>query len=80
MPGVRLLPAPGHTRGSQIVVIGTGAQPILIVGDAAVFFGELDEPTSQGQLLIRSIDPREVWLAHSHEPWRPGGNLEDSGS
>ena len=80
VPGVRLLPAPGHTRGSQIVVIGTGAQPILIVGDAAVFFGELDEPTSQGQLLIRSIDPREVWLAHSREPWRPGGNLEASGS
>ena len=63
LPGVRLLPAPGHTRGSQIVVIEADGGPIVIAGDTAVFFGELDEPTSEGQRLIRSLKPRAVWLS-----------------
>ena len=62
LPGLRLLPAPGHTPGTQVVVVG---------GDVAVWFGELDEPTSEGQLLVRALDPELVWLAHEHEPWRP---------
>lgn len=69
--GVRLLPAPGHTRGSQIVVIETDERPIVIAGDTAVWFGELDEPSTEGQRLILSLHPREVWLAHADEPWRP---------
>ena len=71
LPGVRLLPAPGHTPGSQIVVIEADGGPIVIAGDTAVFFGELDEPTTEGQRLIRSLNPSAVWLSHTHEPWRP---------
>jgi N-acyl homoserine lactone hydrolase len=44
---------------------------VVIAGDAAVFFDELDEPRTEGQQLIRALDPDEVWLAHQHEPWRP---------
>src|SRR3954467_8214731 len=43
LPGVRLLPAPGHTPGSQVVVVETGGRPAVIGGDMAVFFGELDD-------------------------------------
>ena len=71
LPGVRLVPAPGHTAGTQIVVIETGGRPTVIAGDTAVFFGELDEPRTEGQRLIRSLDPELVWLSHTHEPWRP---------
>jgi N-acyl homoserine lactone hydrolase len=71
LPGIRLVPAPGHTRGSQVVVIETGGHPVVIAGDAAVWFGELDNPETEGQLLIRALDPELVWLAHTHEPWRP---------
>ncbi len=71
LPGVRLVPAPGHTDGTQIVVVETGARPIVIAGDAAVWFGELDEPTTEGQRLILALEPELVWLAHTHEPWRP---------
>ena len=71
LPGVRLLPAPGHTDGSQIVVVDSGEQPTVICGDTAVFFDELDNPRTEGQRLIRSLDPRAVWLAHADEPWRP---------
>jgi N-acyl homoserine lactone hydrolase len=72
LPGLRLVPAPGHTRGTQVVVIETGGPPIVIGGDMAVWFGELDNPETEGQLLVRALDPEQVWLSHEHEPWRPG--------
>jgi N-acyl homoserine lactone hydrolase len=72
LPGVRLLPAPGHTDGSQIVVIDTETRPIVIVGDTAVWFGELDDPKTEGQRLVRALDPQQVWLSHASEPWLPG--------
>jgi N-acyl homoserine lactone hydrolase len=71
LPGVRLVPAPGHTPGSQVVVVETGGRPVVIGGDVAVWFGELDDPHTEGQLLVRALDPELVWLAHTHEPWRP---------
>jgi N-acyl homoserine lactone hydrolase len=36
LPGLRLLPAPGHTRGMQVVVVETGARPVVVGGDVAV--------------------------------------------
>jgi N-acyl homoserine lactone hydrolase len=73
LPGVRIVPTPGHTRGSQVVVVESDAGPVVIAGDTAVFFAELDEPRTEGQRLIRALDPVEVWLSHTHEPWRPSG-------
>jgi N-acyl homoserine lactone hydrolase len=69
LPGLRLVPAPGHTRGTQVVVVQTGGRPVVICGDVAVWFGELDEPRTEGQLLMRALAPELVWLAHEHEPW-----------
>src|SRR5215212_5962359 len=74
LPGLRLVPAPGHTPGSQVVVVETGGRPVVVCGDTAVFFGELDEPRTEGQRLVRALDPEEVWLSHTHEPWRPPGD------
>ena len=71
LPGLRLVPAPGHTPGSQVVVVETGGRPAVIGGDMAVWFGELDEPRDEGQRLVRALDPELVWLSHTHEPWRP---------
>src|SRR5690349_22227933 len=71
LPGVRLVPAPGHTPGTQVVVVEAGERPVVLAGDAAVWVGELDEPQTEGQRLIRALDPEAVWLAHAHEPWRP---------
>ena len=70
-PGVRLLPGPGHTRGSQMVVVENGPRPVVIVGDLAVSFSDLDEPTTEGQLRVRDLRPESAWLAHQHQPWRP---------
>ncbi len=71
LPGLRLVPTPGHTRGSQVVVVETDGRPVVIGGDMAVFFDELDEPRTEGQRLVRALDPEKVWLSHTHEPWRP---------
>ena len=78
-PGVRLVPAPGHTSGTQVVVVETGGRPVVIGGDMAVWFGELDEPSTEGQLLVRALDPELVWLAHTHDPWRPPDARRASG-
>ncbi len=71
LPGLRLVPAPGHTRGLQVVVVETGERPLVVGGDVATSHGELDEPSSDGQVRVRALDPELVWLAHAHEPWRP---------
>ena len=71
LPGVRLVPAPGHTDGTQVVVVESDGRPVVIAGDAAVWHGELDEPTTEGQRLILALEPELVWLAHTHEPWKP---------
>lgn len=73
LPGIRLVPTPGHTRGSQVVVVETGGRSVVICGDTAVFHAELDEPRTEGQRLVRALDPSEVWLSHDHEAWRPQG-------
>ncbi len=74
LSGVRLVPAPGHTRGLQAVVVDTREGPVVIGGDVAVWFGELDEPRTDGQRLVRALDPELVWLTHEREPWRPRRN------
>jgi N-acyl homoserine lactone hydrolase len=71
LPGVRLVPTPGHTPGSQVVVVESDGRRVVIAGDTAVFFAELDEPRTEGQQLVRALDPHEVWLSHAHQPWRP---------
>ena len=71
LPGLRLVPAPGHTAGMQVVVVETGGRPVVVGGDVAVWHGELDEPSSEGQLKVLALDPELVWLAHEREPWRP---------
>ena len=73
LPGLRVVSAPGHTAGSQVVVVEADGRPVVIAGDTAVVHADLDEPRTEGQRLIRELDPAEVWLSHEHEPWRPQG-------
>src|SRR5438045_8772158 len=54
LPGLRLVPAPGHTPGTQVVVVETGGRSIVIDGDGAVCFGELGEPKAEGPRLGRA--------------------------
>jgi N-acyl homoserine lactone hydrolase len=80
LPGLRLVPAPGHTRGMQVVVVEIAGRLVVGGGDVAVWFGELDEPQTGGQLRVRALDPELVWLAHEHEPWRSRVSARPGGS
>ena len=71
LPGLRLVPAPGHTPGMQMVVAETGGRPLIVGGDVAVWFGEFDEPPTEGRQRVLALDPELVWLTHEREPWRP---------
>jgi N-acyl homoserine lactone hydrolase len=51
-------------------VVETGGRPIVVGGDVAVRFVELDQPSTEGQRRVLALDPELVWLAHEHEPWR----------
>ena len=80
LPGLRLVPAPGHRRGMQVVVVETRGRPVIVGGDVAVRFGELDEPRTEGQLRVRALDPELVGLAHEHEPWNRASPSGGAGS
>src|SRR5215204_3433313 len=71
LPGLQLVPAPGHTPGMQMVVVETGGRPVVVGGDVAVWFGEFDEPPTEGRQRVLALGPELVWLTHEHEPWRP---------
>ncbi|WP_188043291.1 N-acyl homoserine lactonase family protein [Changpingibacter yushuensis] len=69
LTGVRLIPAPGHTPGSQIVLVNDLEGPTIIAGDTAVWSVELDNPQTEGQRLIRALNPARVLLSHEDGPW-----------
>jgi glyoxylase-like metal-dependent hydrolase (beta-lactamase superfamily II) len=47
-PGVTVVPAPGHTPGSQAVVVQTAAGPYCITGDAVMTYDNLESDTPPG--------------------------------
>ncbi|WP_460446210.1 MBL fold metallo-hydrolase [Angustibacter aerolatus] len=71
LPGLRLVPAPGHTRGSQVVVVQTAEGLEVVAGDTFVWHGQVDEPTTEGQRLVLGLDPVAIWMSHERQPWRP---------
>ncbi len=47
-PGVKVVPAPGHTPGSQAVMVNTVDGVYCIAGDAVMVFANLNEDTPPG--------------------------------
>jgi len=45
LPGIRLVPTPGHTAGHQSVVVDTGAERLIISGDAFVHPAQVADPS-----------------------------------
>lgn len=86
--GVRLAAAPGHTRGLQIVVIESGGQAAVFLGDVAVFHWHLEK---LGWISAYDNDPLttletkrawQKWLAErqalivfQHDPLVTAGRL-----
>jgi N-acyl homoserine lactone hydrolase len=66
IPGVRVLPTPGHTPGHQSVLVDTDDGLVVLAGDVGYNWEQFDASES-GQLLL-SLRPRRIWLAHQAQP------------
>jgi N-acyl homoserine lactone hydrolase len=70
LPGIRLLPAPGHTDGHQVVIVETDAGTNVVGGDVGVWFGELESGTTEGQRRVLAL-AAPTWLSHAPGPKIP---------
>src|SRR5438094_8593363 len=70
LPGIRLLPAPGHTDGHQVVVVETDAGTNVLGGDVSVSFPELGSGTTEGQRRVLALEALTC-LSHAPEPKIP---------
>jgi N-acyl homoserine lactone hydrolase len=66
VPGVRVVPTPGHTPGHQSVLVETEDGLVVVAGDVGYTWKQFDASPS-GQALL-ALAPRRVWLAHAAEP------------
>lgn len=85
LPGVTVVPTPGHTPGHQSVVVDTPDGPVVLAGQACYAPNEWsrdspaidghtsawDQPAYRASLdFLRQLDPITCWFAHSCSPWR----------
>jgi len=70
LPGVRLLPTPGHTAGHQSVLVETPDGLAVIGGDVAYTFRELGSGATEGQRRVLAL-AAPTWLAHAERPRVP---------
>lgn len=70
LPGVRVIPAPGHTRGHQVVVVETDESPVVLAADVGYSFAEVAEGDTEAKRLILEL-AAPTYLAHVEEPRVP---------
>jgi N-acyl homoserine lactone hydrolase len=68
LPGLRVLPTPGHTPGHQSVLVATDEGLAVVAGDVAYTWGEFDDPTNEAAAMLTGLAPRQIWLAHETTP------------
>jgi N-acyl homoserine lactone hydrolase len=73
LPGVRLVPAPGHTRGHQIVVVETDEGPVVLGGDVGYSFREIGQGDTPGKRVVLDL-AAPTYLAHAERPRVPRPN------
>ena len=64
VPGVRVLPTPGHSPGHQSVLVDTEDGLVVVAGDVTYRWDEFDAVA--GPLL--ELGARRIWLADEMEP------------
>jgi N-acyl homoserine lactone hydrolase len=67
---VRLIPAPGHTRGHQIVLVETDDGPVVLGGDVGYSFAEVGQGDTEGKRLVIELGA-PTYLGHVAEPCVP---------
>jgi N-acyl homoserine lactone hydrolase len=84
LPGVLVVPTPGHTAGHQSVVVTRADGTVVVAGqshdNATLFTGDVlgrragvgEPPVWLDRLL--ALDPRQVVFAHDNAVWTPGSS------
>jgi N-acyl homoserine lactone hydrolase len=70
MPGIRLLPTPGHSLGHQAVLVETEGGLNVLGGDIAYSFRELGLGQTEGQRRVLGLRAL-TWLSHVQNPHIP---------
>ncbi len=84
LPAISILPTPGHTPGSQSLVIDTEDERVILAGQACFSPQEWNgggsgegregawrfERYDASIAQMKALDPDVVWFAHALEPWR----------
>ncbi len=70
LPGIRLLPTPGHTAGHQAVLVDAPGGLVVLGGDVAYSFRELGLGATEGQRRVLALGAL-TWLAHAARPKVP---------
>jgi N-acyl homoserine lactone hydrolase len=81
LPGVLVVPTPGHTAGHQSVVVRLGDGTVVVAGqshdNATLFTGDalarhagVGAPPGWLERLLE-LDPRQVFFAHDNAVWMP---------
>jgi N-acyl homoserine lactone hydrolase len=70
LPGIRLVPAPGHTPGHQVVLVDTPEGLNVLGGDVAYSFRELGEGLTEAQRHVLELGAL-TWLSHVARPKIP---------
>jgi len=68
LPGLRVVPTPGHSPGHQSVLVETDDGLAVVAGDVAYTWSEFDDPTNVAAGMLTALAPRRIWLAHDGEP------------
>jgi glyoxylase-like metal-dependent hydrolase (beta-lactamase superfamily II) len=93
LPGVSLIPTPGHTPGHQSVLVRDGETRVLIAGQAAYSAREfaypreghpagLDAAWDREQYLasiarLHRLGPAVVHFSHDEAVWESGGGTDE---
>ncbi len=70
---MRVVPAPGHTEGHQIVVVETDEGNVVLGGDVGYSFAEIGQGDTPGKRLVLEL-AAPTYLAHSPAPHVPHPN------
>jgi N-acyl homoserine lactone hydrolase len=84
LPSVSILPTPGHTPGSQSLIIDSAQERVILAGQACFSPQEWSgggsgegregawdlERYDASIALMKRLEPDVVWFAHAREPWR----------
>jgi N-acyl homoserine lactone hydrolase len=68
LPGVRVVPTPGHTSGHQSVLVETDDGLVVVAGDVAYTWSAFDAPENDAAVTLVDLFPTRIWLAHESTP------------